>query len=574
MTRHLGPVAHATPSLAMQRDLQALRRRAGADGRRAATSTPARWSPWSATTAPASPPWSRPSPGSTPRTRATIEFDGQAGQRRQPRRGPAPRHRHRLPGPRPVRQPRRRRQPLPRPRARHRRALDEVEMEQRSPGSCCASSSAKIPSVRIPVASLSGGQRQTVAIARSLLGEPKVVMLDEPTAALGVAQTAEVLNLVERLRERGLGVILISHNMADVMAVADRVAVLRLGRNNGVFDVSQTTSQEIIAAITGATDNAVSQRARTSYVGGVAREHHAIDHRSSRARPAGTEELPAAAAGRPAGRAPDRLARASAAPCRAFTSRLRSGDLGSLPVVVGLVIIWAVFQMPQQRLPVRPQPRQPHAAERGGRHHRHRHRAGAAARRDRPVGRLGQRAGRGHPGASASTSGTGRSASRCSRRSWPAPSSGCSTASSSPGSACPASSSPWPGCSASSACSCRSSARRGRSTSRSTRRSSSSPSSSSCTAPWPTAWWSLVVGGLRSSSRAAQPRGAGPRPGCRRRRWSMLAVRVGGPRRSCSRVAVLVLNQDRGVPYMFLLFVALVVVMDFAHPPHPAGAGR
>jgi D-xylose transport system ATP-binding protein len=126
--------------------------------------------------------------------------------------------------------------------------------------------SAKIPSVRIPVASLSGGQRQTVAIARSLLGEPKVVMLDEPTAALGVAQTAEVLNLVERLRERGLAVILISHNMADVMAVADRVAVLRLGRNNGIFHVSQTSSQDIIAAITGATNNAVSQRAarRTS----------------------------------------------------------------------------------------------------------------------------------------------------------------------------------------------------------------------------------------------------------------------------------------------------------------------
>ena len=95
--------------------------------------------------------------------------------------------------------------------------------------------------MRIPVASLSGGQRQTVAIARSLLGDPKVVMLDEPTAALGVAQTAEVLNLVERLRERGHGVILISHNMADVMAVADRVAVLRLGRNNGVFNVSETT---------------------------------------------------------------------------------------------------------------------------------------------------------------------------------------------------------------------------------------------------------------------------------------------------------------------------------------------
>ena len=141
-----------------------------------------------------------------------------------------------------------------------RRSLDEVEMERAS-WDLLRQLSAKIPSVRIPVASLSGGQRQTVAIARSLLGQPKVVMLDEPTAALGVAQTAEVLNLVERLRERGLGVILISHNMADVMAVADRVAVLRLGRNNGVFNVSETTAQDLIAAITGATNNAVSERA-------------------------------------------------------------------------------------------------------------------------------------------------------------------------------------------------------------------------------------------------------------------------------------------------------------------------
>ncbi|WP_299447865.1 ATP-binding cassette domain-containing protein [uncultured Phycicoccus sp.] len=140
------------------------------------------------------------------------------------------------------------------------RALDEVTMEQES-WRLLRELSAKIPSVRIPVASLSGGQRQTVAIARSLLGAPKVVMLDEPTAALGVAQTAEVLNLVERLREKGLGVILISHNMSDVMAVADRVAVLRLGLNNGVFRVADTNSQEIIAAITGATTNAVTARA-------------------------------------------------------------------------------------------------------------------------------------------------------------------------------------------------------------------------------------------------------------------------------------------------------------------------
>lgn len=138
--------------------------------------------------------------------------------------------------------------------------LDEVDMEQRT-WTLLRELSAKIPSVRIPVASLSGGQRQTVAIARSLIGDPRVVILDEPTAALGVAQTAEVLNLIERLRERGHGVILISHNMADVMAVADRVVVLRLGRNNGVYNVAEVTSETLIAAITGAADNAASRRA-------------------------------------------------------------------------------------------------------------------------------------------------------------------------------------------------------------------------------------------------------------------------------------------------------------------------
>ncbi|MGO2518844.1 MAG: ATP-binding cassette domain-containing protein [Microbacterium sp.] len=137
--------------------------------------------------------------------------------------------------------------------------LDEVAMEIKA-WELLRQLSAKIPSVRIPIASLSGGQRQTVAIARSLLGEPKLIILDEPTAALGVAQTAEVLNLVERLREHGHGVILISHNMEDVRAVADRVVVLRLGRNNGEFAVKDTSNQELIAAITGATDNVVTRR--------------------------------------------------------------------------------------------------------------------------------------------------------------------------------------------------------------------------------------------------------------------------------------------------------------------------
>ncbi|GAA0577253.1 ATP-binding cassette domain-containing protein [Streptomyces crystallinus] len=143
---------------------------------------------------------------------------------------------------------------------RKRGVLDEVEMERRS-RELLTTLSIRIPSVRIPIASLSGGQRQTVAIARSMLGEPKLVILDEPTAALGVEQTAQVLDLVERLRERGHAVILISHNMADVKAVADKVAVLRLGRNNGVFEVKTTSQEEIISAITGATDNAVTRRA-------------------------------------------------------------------------------------------------------------------------------------------------------------------------------------------------------------------------------------------------------------------------------------------------------------------------
>ncbi|GAA2306230.1 ATP-binding cassette domain-containing protein [Actinomadura luteofluorescens] len=138
--------------------------------------------------------------------------------------------------------------------------LDDVAMEVRS-RELLTQLSAKIPSVGVPVAALSGGQRQTVAIARSLLGDPKVIILDEPTAALGVAQTAEVLNLIERLRERGHGVLMISHNMADVQAVADTVAVLRLGRNNGVFDARTTSAEELVAAITGATDNVVSRRA-------------------------------------------------------------------------------------------------------------------------------------------------------------------------------------------------------------------------------------------------------------------------------------------------------------------------
>jgi D-xylose transport system ATP-binding protein len=152
--------------------------------------------------------------------------------------------------------------------------LDEVAMEVRA-WTLLGELSARIPSVREPVASLSGGQRQTVAIARSLLLEPKLIMLDEPTAALGVAQTAEVLNLIERVRDRGLAVIMVSHNMEDVRAVADRIVVLRLGRNNGIF-TPEASNHELVAAITGASSNAVSRRAgRKPAEGELAREARA-----------------------------------------------------------------------------------------------------------------------------------------------------------------------------------------------------------------------------------------------------------------------------------------------------------
>jgi D-xylose transport system ATP-binding protein len=138
--------------------------------------------------------------------------------------------------------------------------MDEVAMESRSLD-LLRQLSARIPSVRTRVAALSGGQRQVVAISRSLLGEPKIVLLDEPTAALGVAQTAQVLNLIERLRERGLGVVLISHNLADVFAVADRIVVLRLGRNGGEFAARDVDQNDVVAAITGSRENVVADRA-------------------------------------------------------------------------------------------------------------------------------------------------------------------------------------------------------------------------------------------------------------------------------------------------------------------------
>ena len=130
--------------------------------------------------------------------------------------------------------------------------LDEVDMEQRSKELLSDLSVTTLGSVRTEVGSLSGGQRQSVAIARTLIGEPKVVLFDEPTAALGVQQTAQVLALVKRLADEGLGVVMISHNLEDVFQVADRIIVLRLGERVATFDREKVSPETVVAAITGA----------------------------------------------------------------------------------------------------------------------------------------------------------------------------------------------------------------------------------------------------------------------------------------------------------------------------------
>ena len=176
-------------------------------------------------------------------------------------------------------------------------------------------------SVRAEVGALSGGQRQSVAIARSLLGDPQVVILDEPTAALGVAQTHQVLQLVKRLRERGLGVIYISHNISDIFDVADRVIVLRLGRRVATFHTSEATPNEVVGAITGS--------------------------RLTRHRPSGRErgdDMTTATPPPPvATGAPD----APETPRPTLTMRL--AQLGSLRVAFVLALIWIIFQTQNDR---------------------------------------------------------------------------------------------------------------------------------------------------------------------------------------------------------------------------------
>jgi D-xylose transport system ATP-binding protein len=127
--------------------------------------------------------------------------------------------------------------------------LKEAAMEQRTSDTLKSLAVTTIGSVRQPVATLSGGQRQSVAVARAVMWNNRVVFLDEPTAALGVAQTRQVLALVRRLAEQGLAVVFVSHNLVDIFEVADRITVLRLGRNVGVYEKESTNQQGIVQAM-------------------------------------------------------------------------------------------------------------------------------------------------------------------------------------------------------------------------------------------------------------------------------------------------------------------------------------
>jgi len=128
--------------------------------------------------------------------------------------------------------------------------LDETGMEEECIDTLTSLSVTTIRSVRQTVAELSGGQRQAIAVAKAVMWNSRLVILDEPTAALGVAQTRQVLDLVRRLADKGLGVVIISHNLHDVFEVADRITVLRLGYRVSVLEAAQTTQQDVVHAIT------------------------------------------------------------------------------------------------------------------------------------------------------------------------------------------------------------------------------------------------------------------------------------------------------------------------------------
>jgi D-xylose transport system permease protein len=214
--------------------------------------------------------------------------------------------------------------------------LDEDSMERSASKTLSELCVTTLQSVREPVASLSGGQRQSIAVAKAVMWNSKLVILDEPTAALGVAQTRQVLDLVRRLADRGLAVIMISHNLNDVFAVADRLAVLRLGKLVAAGDASRFDPRIAVELMTlGQTSRTPDRSSR------LAAEE--IYDRSRRADET-SDETPAvstspAAAGKPVARG-----NSLSDYFGAQWAQARAGRSGVLPVVIGAILIAAVFQ--------------------------------------------------------------------------------------------------------------------------------------------------------------------------------------------------------------------------------------
>ncbi|WP_415854345.1 ABC transporter permease subunit [Sinomonas sp. G460-2] len=230
---------------------------------------------------------------------------------------------------------------LGRERLRH-LLLDEESMEITARETLASLAVTTVRSIRQPVASLSGGQRQSVAIAKSVLWNSKLVIMDEPTAALGVAQTEVVLNLIRQLADRGVAVIVVSHNMNDVFHVADRIAVLRLGRLVEVQPVTELDKQIVVDLMT----SGASERTRPQITAAAPPEMPAVEEHPAVVAAPLQEELTTAAARRNAALAlnPDITARSLPEYFRAAFARVRGGESGVLPVLAGLVVIAVLFQ--------------------------------------------------------------------------------------------------------------------------------------------------------------------------------------------------------------------------------------
>ena len=227
---------------------------------------------------------------------------------------------------------------LGRERTRAGVVLDEPSMEQSSRETLDSLSVTSLRSVRQIVAGLSGGQRQAVAVAKSVMWNSKLVILDEPTAALGVAQTRQVLDLVRRLAERGLGVVIVSHNLHDIFECANRITVLRLGQRVALFETAKTNQEEVVHAITAG---------KLTHVPGMA--DAAVEDMTTE-RPDTTPEVEVgpgvSATELPAlGTGPSTAQESVAAYLSRRWEAIRGGELGSIPIVIGLVVIAVVFGM-------------------------------------------------------------------------------------------------------------------------------------------------------------------------------------------------------------------------------------